>query len=419
MSTLSDAAAVIAANPALAAGVGTVAFGAAVYVARGVPTWCLGAVRRLATVQLDLNSDSGLYREILDLLSRHRVGLFARLYTTDVNGRVVAGYGTSLASWRGTLIVFTREVIEKNLRLDEKMSVTVLSRRIDLLKEIVSASRVPQSDDYVRVYVGRAGYFYAPTRKRKRGLDTIFASGSTVSDVVARVEWFLANEDWYLRRGIPYKLVVLLHGEPGTGKTSLVFALASHFNRSLCTIADAKYLDQALASTPENSFTLVEDVDMLSVSRVEDKDLAPAPASGVAASADPPRATDQEMSALHTLINALDGIGTPHGLVLFMTTNYRSRLDPALIRDGRVDLDQKVPRLDAGAAEKMLEAFYGCRRPLVCYEPITGAELQAVFMSESDPDAAAKRLSRSTHLPVHVRHVRHDVAPAWLWKGIR
>ncbi|KAF2788651.1 mitochondrial chaperone bcs1 [Melanomma pulvis-pyrius CBS 109.77] len=51
--------------------------------------------------------------------------------------------------------------------------------------------------------------------------------------------------------------------------------------------------------------------------------------------------TDEKVS-LSTLLNVLDGIGSPEGRVLIMTTNYIERIDPALIRPGRVDTKAKL-----------------------------------------------------------------------------
>jgi chaperone BCS1 len=45
------------------------------------------------------------------------------------------------------------------------------------------------------------------------------------------------------------------------------------------------------------------------------------------------------------LLNALDGVNTPHGLITIINTNYFEKLDPALVRPGRVDyrLELKKP----------------------------------------------------------------------------
>jgi chaperone BCS1 len=47
---------------------------------------------------------------------------------------------------------------------------------------------------------------------------------------------------------------------------------------------------------------------------------------------------NNERVTLSGLLNCLDGVHTPDGCLIFMTTNYRERLDPALIRPGRVDV---------------------------------------------------------------------------------
>jgi chaperone BCS1 len=38
------------------------------------------------------------------------------------------------------------------------------------------------------------------------------------------------------------------------------------------------------------------------------------------------------------LLNALDGVAAQEGKVLVMTTNHVERLDPALVRPGRIDI---------------------------------------------------------------------------------
>jgi ATP-dependent 26S proteasome regulatory subunit len=74
--------------------------------------------------------------------------------------------------------------------------------------------------------------------------------------------------------------------------------------------------------------------------------------AGVPAQArDVPEKTANDLSALQVLINTLDGLNTPHGLIVFITTNYKDRLDPALIRPGRIDCDIEVEALDREQTE--------------------------------------------------------------------
>lgn len=51
-----------------------------------------------------------------------------------------------------------------------------------------------------------------------------------------RVRLFIDNPKWYMERGIPHTLGILLHGPPGTGKTSVIKAIAKDTNRHIFNI---------------------------------------------------------------------------------------------------------------------------------------------------------------------------------------
>ena len=61
---------------------------------------------------------------------------------------------------------------------------------------------------------------------------------------------------------------------------------------------------------------------------------------------------------LSGLLNALDGPTATTGRLLFMTTNFRNKLDPALIRSGRIDYDIEFKYVDAEQAERIFQRFY-------------------------------------------------------------
>jgi chaperone BCS1 len=64
------------------------------------------------------------------------------------------------------------------------------------------------------------------------------------------------------------------------------------------------------------------------------------------------------------LLNALDGVRTQEGRILFMTTNHPENLDPALVRPGRVDLQVKLDYASFYQMEELFLRFHPTQKPL-------------------------------------------------------
>eukprot|EP00931_Biecheleriopsis_adriatica_P100463 TRINITY_DN75780_c0_g1_i1.p1 TRINITY_DN75780_c0_g1~~TRINITY_DN75780_c0_g1_i1.p1 ORF type:complete len:563 (+),score=94.14 TRINITY_DN75780_c0_g1_i1:153-1691(+) len=197
---------------------------------------------------------------------------------------------------------------------------------------------------------------------------------------------FLASETWYVERGIPYRRGYLLHGIPGGGKSSLIMAVASELRLPIYMMQLSSELmsDDTLNSLLQYgmhdppSILLLEDVDLLhgavlnrrkssgksgggadaaeeTEQRVEDADLE----SG---------RRDQDASAdkrrrggrltLSGLLNALDGPTATTGRLLFMTTNAKHRLDPALLRSGRIDYELEFTEAEPEQIQRLFTRFY-------------------------------------------------------------
>merc|ERR1719384_1259462 len=89
--------------------------------------------------------------------------------------------------------------------------------------------------------------------------------------IEADMERFLSKRTkaWYTKRGIPYKRSYMFYGVPGTGKTSLITALAGRFRRKVCFLSPhhPKFTDEALktclSKVPSKSIVVLEDIDSL------------------------------------------------------------------------------------------------------------------------------------------------------------
>jgi len=134
-------------------------------------------------------------------------------------------------------------------------------------------------------------------------------------------------------------------------------ALAGRFNLEVYVLSlSARSLtDGALAmlfaGLPSRCIVLLEDIDASSVKRTPDTptDLSSYPSSLVRTLSSSPYSVTKANVSFSGLLNAIDGAASREGRILIMTTNHRERLDPALIRPGRVDLQIsfKYPSRDA------------------------------------------------------------------------
>ena len=166
---------------------------------------------------------------------------------------------------------------------------------------------------------------------KKHPLAVILDKGVT-EDIV---EEFIHNPKWYTQRGIPYRRGYLLYGPPGCGKSSFITALAGHLEYSIrvLNLSDRGLSDDRLnyllSIAPQQSIILLEDINAAFVSR-EDHPSMKTAYDGLS------------RLSLSGLLNALDGVASTEARILFMTTNYLERLDPVLIRPGRVDYKQYI-----------------------------------------------------------------------------
>ena len=163
------------------------------------------------------------------------------------------------------------------------------------------------------------------------------------------MEDFIHSANWYYDRGIPYRRGYLLHGPPGTGKSSFIQALAGHLDYDIAIlnlsergITDDK-LNHLLTVIPPRTVVLLEDVDAAFANRHQ-------------ADADGYSGANVTFSGL---LNALDGVASAEERIVFLTTNHVEKLDEALIRPGRVDMTVRLGDATRYQVEKLWDRFYG------------------------------------------------------------
>lgn len=381
-------------------------FGTVLFALRSVPAVLLRWGLRCMSVELAVhNVDQAFYWTEQWIAAQPYAKRTRRLKVVMAGGRgpipdddsggkwaFVPGSGRHVFMFRGRVVAMHHEVADQEQRtgfLAEKYVFRVFGRGRAIARAILEEAEAMAKDDRrVKVHTWRDGYWQVMARKLGRDLGSVVLLPGQIEAVAAKIEWFIGAETWFVDRGVPYRLGMLFEGPPGTGKSSLVMALAGHFRRPLYVLnLGALKNDDALlcafANVPAHALLVIEDVDAAGMThaRGEKEDDK---ASGVTMSA---------------LLNVIDGVIATDGRILVMTTNHSEKLDPALVRPGRVDHRLRFGPIGPAEINRMFARFHPEAGPIdgLGPEEILPAELQGVLMAHADsPTEAARKVRMRT-----------------------
>jgi cytidylate kinase len=182
------------------------------------------------------------------------------------------------------------------------------------------------------------GYWDCRESVYSQSFDMIFIPDCVKQQLIDDIDSFTKNKERYVQFGRSYKKTFLLTGVPGSGKTSLAKAVALKYSRAVYALNFTKMM------TDESFLMLMEDIKDDSILLIEDID----------AFFFERKAQDINVS-FSAIINVLDGVlSKGNGLLVFITANNPDRLDPALVRPGRID---KMIKFDYPRKKEVRAAF--------------------------------------------------------------
>lgn len=370
-------------NPLFAGGIGLASIGALAAFGRKGVLVAAGAARRRLLVNVEISKQDPSYPWVLAWLSQPReaTGFIASRITRIHNlsctttvaqkgggalsgggaGRahffLQPGYGRHIVKHGSAYIAVNREKHNTaNMNTGEPheiLQMTTLWSHRHVFEAVFSEAHLlaAKANEGKTIVYSARGMEWAPLGdpRKKRPLGSVVLDEGVKEGIVADVRDFLERQQWYVDRGIPYRRGYLLFGPPGSGKSSFIQSLAGEldFSVAMINLSEMGMTDDKLAflltKLPKRSILLLEDADAAFVNRRQ-------------------RDTDGYNGATVTfsgLLNALDGLAAGEERIAFLTTNHIDRLDPALIRPGRVDMMVRIGEATKYQAGQMWDRFYG------------------------------------------------------------
>ncbi|EGV60180.1 Complex III assembly protein translocase and chaperone [Yamadazyma tenuis] len=399
---------VVVNNPYFAAGGGLMLLGTGLALTRQAVIRSSGLIYRQLLVDLEIPSKDKSYLWFLEWMSqyKHRSSRHLSVETNFVqhnNGAVttkfslVPGPGKHLIRYKGAFMLVNRERSGKLIDMTngspfETVRLTTLYRDRYLFSDLLTeaktmALKIREGKTVIYTSWGPEWRPFGQPRS-KRLMGSVILDEGLDKMIIEDVQDFLKSGEWYHNRGIPYRRGYLLYGPPGSGKTSFIQAVAGELDYNICilnlsekNLTDDR-LNHLMNHIPDRSILVLEDVDAAFNKREQSSEQGYT--SGVTFSG---------------LLNALDGVASAEECITFMTTNHPEKLDPALLRPGRVDLKVLIGNATEYQVRNMFLKFYendeqNCdifmkKFKELGLKDVSTAQLQGLFVyNKRDPTAA-------------------------------
>lgn len=263
--------------------------------------------------------------------------------------------------------------------------------------------------------------------KHPATFDTIAMEADLKNKIKMDLDAFVRGKNYYHRLGRAWKRGYLLYGPPGTGKSSMIAAMANylHYNiydLELTKVNDNSELRMLLMQTSNKSIIVIEDIDCsLDLSRhscVSDEDERQKGNDD-----DDCDGHESGRVTLSGMLNFIDGLWSSCGeeKIIVFTTNNKNRLDPGLLRPGRMDMHIYFPHCNFSAFKILANNYLGIKdhklfphveEAFQAGGYMTPAEVgEILLVNKNSPSRAMKALISA--LQSSSRRAGNSVVPEW------
>lgn len=289
--------------------------------------------------------------------------------------------------------VYIRDFISKCQEMYDKKIEKEMSQQLIVFKHNNNKkNNSDYDDDHRRTRNSEKGiccneYFLSTT---KHLVHNCFFTAKHV--IKNRIDFFVNNEEWYFKRGIPYQLTLVFQGEAGCGKTSTMKGIATYTNRhiidvDLTLISTIEELENIFYGTVINGKTIpthkrlfiIDEIDKyFELLKIEEEkqqtlqqadaqkkgdniiivDSATASRRSSVATASPSSSPSSSRITKGQILSIMDGVLESKGRFIICTANDITKIDDVFKRPGRMDEIIHFTKCDSLMILQMLDLFY-------------------------------------------------------------
>lgn len=401
-------------------------------------------------LDIDNNNDNGLF--IVNQLSSFQIfkDIYCKVFIYEdnyennnnkINTKRINDTTISLEIYsnKKTIYEINKFLDEIILQYDESLKTSRFNKLFIYSLEINSNN---SNNDEIYKYFWNEFEF-----KSNKNFDNLFFEGK--NKFLEKINFFIHNEKFYIKNGIPYTLGILLEGNPGTGKTSIIKCLANYLNRHLVVInmnkikTNQQLNDIFFEDTYSNKnksgdicfkkkIYVIEDIDCcldivknrkdnkfsesnnkllkkkyIKKSKNESQNESQNESESESESESENESDNlllikkkrknenSDKLSLGFILNLLDGIKETPGRIIIITSNHINKIDPAFKRAGRIDLHLKMEKINFNILNEMHNFYYNKNIEYINIKDfnISPAEITNLFINSENENIFMESLN--------------------------